>query len=344
MENFTKLKQAIDIMGQILPNYVHKKMDKQLGVNAFTSACETFPKNSSPRNQLEKKGWDNGVDLYIALRLINRHCNIFQSAMGENAWSYCSRMLFYRNLVAHNTPSEVQKFNKDPKIDTYLEEIAVFVKAVAPEKVKSIEQLKAGSASAPEKKVPEKVLPVLEDTPPEFLLRTGERKDLTGLINPEIPVLLHLNVVGKGMYRFSCFGLNESDVLADSQYIICEEMQNSPKKEIIYQRKSKDVYFTINLKALPEAIRSLTFTISMDNGNATAMNDISGYIADIAQNSKKIVSFSQNGSDFSAENAIISVITLKLYFKNNAWRAQAVGNGFNKKFDELKSYFGQTEA
>jgi len=26
MENFTKLKQAIDIMGQILPNYVHKKM------------------------------------------------------------------------------------------------------------------------------------------------------------------------------------------------------------------------------------------------------------------------------------------------------------------------------
>ncbi len=337
MENFKKLKQAVDIMGKIVPKYVRKKMEEQYNDKAFSTACENLGKNSAARKSLEQKGWKNGIDLYIALKVISRQQQLFEKELTVSVWSYCLRMLFYRNFTAHPTPEDIQKFNQDTKINTYLEEISVFLAPIHAESAKNVSLLKEKSSDEPSP--PKKQYPVLEMTPPLFHLRSGERKELSGLLQLQEQILVHISVNGKGMYRFGCFGLNASNVLADSRYIICENVQHSPEEAIAYLRKCKEVYFFLNLNAVPEFIDTLAFTISMENGEDTAMNDITNYTADIAQNSKKILSFEQAGTDFNIQNAITSVITIQLYRKNGSWRVQAIGNGFSKKFEELKSFF-----
>ena len=57
MENFKKLKQAVDIMGKVVPKYVRKKMEEQYNDKAFSTACENLGKSSAARKNLEQKGW-----------------------------------------------------------------------------------------------------------------------------------------------------------------------------------------------------------------------------------------------------------------------------------------------
>ena len=202
MENFQKLKQAVDIMGKAVPKYVRKKMEEQYGDKAFSAACENLGKNSASRKNLEQKGWKNGIDLYTALKILSRQQQLFEKEMSPSVWSYCLRMLFYRNLTAHHTPEDVQKFNQDTKMNTYLEEISVFFNAYSSGKCKKCQ---SSERKSPEASPPKKPYPALDNDPPLFRLRSGERKELTDLLQLHEQILVHLGVNGKGMYRFGCY-------------------------------------------------------------------------------------------------------------------------------------------
>lgn len=132
-----------------------------------------------------------------------------------------------------------------------------------------------------------------------------------------------------------CFGLNGESKLKDDRYLIFFNQSESPEGAVRYViREKKRSVFDIDLEKLPDTIKHLTFTLSIDGSlNISKIND--SYVK-INANGKEAASFRFTGSDFALEK---SLILFDIYLKDE-WRISAVAQGFNEGSKALLEHFG----
>lgn len=166
----------------------------------------------------------------------------------------------------------------------------------------------------------------------------GMRDKLEKYINVKSKIEVIMEMSGKAIYDFCCFGIDQEGKLSDERYMIFYNQLRSPNNEIVFSGEDNRGIFTVDLERLPSNIQKLVFTVSID-GNGVMSEIISHKVAILQENSE-CIAMSLSGSDFSAEKAIISI---EIYRKD-VWRLAAVANGFKGGLGALLTYFGGEEA
>ena len=168
-------------------------------------------------------------------------------------------------------------------------------------------------------------------------VQKGQRDKLEKYLNINQEIEVVMNVSGKAVYDFTCFGLDENSKLSDEEYMIFYNQMQSPKNEICYKSVGNETKFNINLNKLPGKIQKLAFTVSIDGAGNMGM--IEGHTVQIRQNNNTLVELSLNGADFHSETAIIS---MEIY-KKDVWRFSMLASGFNGGLGDLLRYYGGEE-
>lgn len=136
----------------------------------------------------------------------------------------------------------------------------------------------------------------------------------------------------------SCFGLDANGSLSDERYLIFYNQKSSPCRSLISISSSPGQdRFRVELSSLPQTVRRLVFTASLDgDGN---MSGLSASRFQLLAGGVEIARFSFSGADFVSERA---VMVCEIYFKD-VWRLAAVGQGFAGGLSALLSHFGGQE-
>ncbi len=102
--------------------------------------------------------------------------------------------------------------------------------------------------------------------------------------------------------------------------------------------KSYQKSFNLNLNKLAEDNSRVLFLLTIDNGDALdqRFKSVKNITADIIDQGQNTV-LSYKCEDFTNETAIM---VLEIYKRNNEWRIQAVGNGFNAGLDSILKEYG----
>lgn len=152
------------------------------------------------------------------------------------------------------------------------------------------------------------------------------------------PMTLCMRVNGPGVYDCTCFGLDAAGKLSDEAYMVFYNQPVSPCNGVRWKEVPGGADFELDLSKLPGRIDKLAFTVSIDG--AGIMGQVMSYGVELVQDGSVLVDCSLNGSDFSAETAVISV---EIYRKPD-WRICAVMRGFNGGLgDLLRNYGGEEE-
>ncbi len=128
----------------------------------------------------------------------------------------------------------------------------------------------------------------------------------------------------------SCFGLDDTSKLADDRYFVFFNQPQSPEGAI---KSAGNGMFTLELSRLPNTVRRLMFTATLDQGS---MSQLSSGALILSDDSGEKARFEFRGSDFSQEKALMIA---EIYFKD-VWRFAAVGQGFNGGLQKLLEHFG----
>lgn len=136
-----------------------------------------------------------------------------------------------------------------------------------------------------------------------------------------------------------CFGIDGNDTLSDERYFIFYNQRSSPCGSLVATgTKGTDAeQFRIDLNRLPQHIRRLVFTATLDSDGT--MSQLSSGLLRIMVGGIDILRYHFRGSDFGSEKALI---VGELYFKDN-WRFCAVGQGFAGGLSALLKHFGGVE-
>ena len=163
-----------------------------------------------------------------------------------------------------------------------------------------------------------------------MIVQRGARDLLEKFFDVNEPLTVVLKISGTAIYDFCCFGVDADNKLSDDRYMIFYNQLTSPNAEIVGAQIPDGMQFTIKLAALPEKIRQLVFTASIDG--AGVMNEISSH--EIFLGDKISADF--GGSDFANEKAIISLAI----YRKNGWRFKIVARGFDGGLDKLLNFYG----
>lgn len=128
----------------------------------------------------------------------------------------------------------------------------------------------------------------------------------------------------------SCFGLDDTSKLSDDRYFVFFNQPQSPEGAI---KSAGNGMFTLELSRLPNTVRRLMFTATLDQGS---MSQLSSGALILSDDSGEKARFEFRGSDFSQEKALMIA---EIYFKD-VWRFAAVGQGFNGGLQKLLEHFG----
>lgn len=138
---------------------------------------------------------------------------------------------------------------------------------------------------------------------------------------------------------FTCFGLDAGRLLSDDRYMVFYNQTQSPQREIRMEQNERrgnesTAVFEVNLSALPEQIKILSFAATIDG--AEMIGQMNSLELQISQNGAVLENYRLSGSDFNREKA---VILFEIYY-NQEWRVNAVGKGFDGGLDALLKHYG----
>ncbi len=158
--------------------------------------------------------------------------------------------------------------------------------------------------------------------------------DLTPATNVDIGVFI--TVAPGQVIDFSCFGLDANGKLSDDRYFIFFNQKSSPCGSITMKggQTGLQEVFGIDLGRVPETIKRLVFTASVDG--AGTMSQIGASRLQMLVNGQSLHTFAFSGTDFGQEKAIMLA---ELYHKE-VWRFAANGQGFTGGLNALLVSFG----
>ncbi len=136
----------------------------------------------------------------------------------------------------------------------------------------------------------------------------------------------------------SCFMLNQQGRLIHDDYMVFYNQPHSPKNEVCYSVNGMIHEFQINLaKTNSNKVARLVFCATLENQQLSMCDIQSGVVELINSKSEVVASYRLLGSSFKQEKALM---LLEVYFKNDAWRLAAIGQGFSGGLDTLVEHFG----
>ena len=133
----------------------------------------------------------------------------------------------------------------------------------------------------------------------------------------------------------ACFGLNEQQKLTSDDYMTFYNQPNTPCGAVSWQVNNQQQRFDIDLSKLPKTVDYLVLTATID-GQAT-MRELGASQVMLAQAGQTLATYPFDGSAFENERAIM---LLQVYRKNDIWRINAIGQGFNGGLSALVTHFG----
>lgn len=169
----------------------------------------------------------------------------------------------------------------------------------------------------------------------------GQKSALTNLgVNPAAPGPLRLSISlelsGNPEVDVCCFGLDAEGKLSDDRYFVFYNQPQSPCGALSAKGASGGArqVFEIDLARLPENIKRLVFTATVDG--AGAMRQITRGAVRLSAGGVDFVEFNLQGGDYADEKALMLA---ELYWKD-LWRFAASGQGFNAGLPGLLKHFG----
>lgn len=164
----------------------------------------------------------------------------------------------------------------------------------------------------------------------------GQKLKLSDVLNNPLSFSLATTPPSNLNLDIALFGLDSQGKLSDEAYMIFYNQPQSPCGSLkLTQNNSQIVSFDINLATLPPQIERLVLTLTID-GHQT-MAQLLTMAINLQSQQQTVASFPIDGSMFQQEKALMA---LELYKKDNIWRMNAVGQGFNGGLAALIKHFG----
>lgn len=168
----------------------------------------------------------------------------------------------------------------------------------------------------------------------------GQRSRLDAL-TPSSQLTIGLSIAAPSHVEldYGCFGVDDANFLADERYFVFYNQPRSPNDSIALQGAGAgdDERFGVNLEALPDDVRRLVFTATID-GVGTMMQIARGHLR-VLVGDVEIVRYEFFGTDFHSEQALLIA---EIYWKDT-WRFGAIGQGFAGDLRTLLRHFGGVE-
>jgi len=132
------------------------------------------------------------------------------------------------------------------------------------------------------------------------------------------------------------FGLDSQGKLSNEAYMIFYNQPRSPCGSLkLSQNNGQQVSFDVNLATLNPQIERLVLTLTIESHQTMAQ--LPAMAINLQSQQQTVASFPIDGSMFQQEKALMA---LELYKKDNIWRMNAVGQGFNGGLAALIKHFG----
>ncbi|MBP2543129.1 vWA domain-containing protein [Acinetobacter guillouiae] len=167
---------------------------------------------------------------------------------------------------------------------------------------------------------------------------TGQKLALHQLLQIETQFKVRVQVQAPFEIDISSFGIAPNDKLFHDDYMTFYNQPQAPKGEVQYQLQGNIHSFTFDLNKI-DATRTSRFVIcaTLANEQSQIQNIQSIQVELSNQQGQVVASYVLNGSNFSQEKA---VMLTEIYFKSDAWRIAAIGQGFNGGLKALVEHFG----
>ncbi len=164
----------------------------------------------------------------------------------------------------------------------------------------------------------------------------GQKLKLSDVLNNSLSFSLATTLPSNLTLDIALFGLDSQGKLSDEAYMIFYNQPQSPCGSLkLTQNDSQIVSFDVNLATLTPQIERLVLTLTID-GDQT-MAQLPSMAINLQSQQQTVASFPIDGSMFQQEKALMA---LELYKKDNIWRMNAVGQGFNGGLAALIKHFG----
>ncbi len=164
----------------------------------------------------------------------------------------------------------------------------------------------------------------------------GQKLKLSDVLNNSLSFSLATTLPSNLNLDIALFGLDSEGKLSDEAYMIFYNQPQSPCGSLkLTQNNSQIVSFDVNLATLTPQIERLVLTLTID-GHQT-MAQLPAMAINLQSQQQTVASFPIDGSMFQQEKALMA---LELYKKDNIWRMNAVGQGFNGGLAALIKHFG----
>lgn len=164
----------------------------------------------------------------------------------------------------------------------------------------------------------------------------GQKLKLSDVLSNPLSFSLATTLPSNLNLDIALFGLDSQGKLSDEAYMIFYNQPQSPCGSLkLSQNDGQIVSFDINLTTLTPQIERLVLTLTID-GHQT-MAQLPAMAINLQSQQQMVASFPIDGSMFQQEKALMA---LELYKKDNIWRMNAVGQGFNGGLAALIKHFG----
>ena len=164
----------------------------------------------------------------------------------------------------------------------------------------------------------------------------GQKLKLSDVLNNSLSFSLATTIPSNLNLDIALFGLDSEGKLSNEAYMIFYNQPQSPCGSLkLSQNDGQIVSFDINVATLTPQIERLVLTLTID-GHQT-MAQLPAMAINLQSQQQTVASFPIDGSMFQQEKALMA---LELYKKDNIWRMNAVGQGFNGGLAALIKHFG----
>ena len=169
-------------------------------------------------------------------------------------------------------------------------------------------------------------------------LITGQKIALQQLIQAETQFKLRVQFSAPFDIDISCFGITPNDQLFSDDYMTFYNQPLTPKGEVQYQLQDSVHLFSFDLNKIDaKQLSRFVICATVSNEQFSMQQIKSAQIELCNPNGQALATYQLDGSSFSQEKA---VMLTEVYYKSDAWRIAAIGQGFNGGLKSLVQHFG----
>lgn len=169
-------------------------------------------------------------------------------------------------------------------------------------------------------------------------LISGQKVVLSQLLNTQLSFILKLQFKASFPIDFSCFGIGLNDQLYHDDYMTFYNQPSSPKGEVNYQFAQGQHQFQFNLSQVDvNQLHRFVLCATVDAEHMTMRNIEQAKVELCDLNGQVLAVYPLHAEQFSQEKAVMMA---EIYYRSDAWRMAAIGQGFNGGLKALVEHFG----